>query len=577
MRYQLRRGEALAISPDAIHRDADGFFLMLGPEAPPNERMGTAVVVRIRGALKHFDDGNGDSYEAITKRVSEAMKEPGATAVVLSIESPGGVVSGLNETVATLRKMSADAEIPLYAFVDEYAASAAYALCCACVEIIGPASAIVGSVGVISTMVSVQKQDEMAGIEFRLITSGDRKADGHLHGPITDEAVVAERARNAELAKQFFAFASAARKMTPKKLESLQAGIFLMQTEDTPSAVDVGLADDVMSWDEVCQSLGVSASTQQLGNAGEWGGNETDRRVKEKSLDTSDSAESGLAQAQDGTTPSEENMGLKLTAMVAALAAEADAAKRAAIKGQIDSYLVKRGAASGDEDDSDDEDDDENDEDSKSAKAKAEAEKAARKAEAAKHMAKAKAKRAEAKAKHAEAAQHEEDAKKCMEEDEDDEESSESEARATASADATVERARLDARNDARITQLEKERDDAKRTELIERGLRERRFLPFKAKDLAKRPLAYVEQFYEDSPAGLVSTDAEALLPGGTGLPPSELPKAVIAECEETARTMAATLGLDAKGTKEAEGKMLKDLLDQRRAKLATNGIAGRV
>ena len=155
-RYALRTGEALAISADAIHRDADGFFLLLGGSAPENETRGSVTIVNIRGALQQFEGPGGDSYESIVKRVGSAFEsDPKPSAVVLRISSPGGVVAGLNECVKKLQRMSKGAKIPLIAYADELAASAAYAMCCACSEILLPPSGIVGSIGVISTMISV--------------------------------------------------------------------------------------------------------------------------------------------------------------------------------------------------------------------------------------------------------------------------------------------------------------------------------------------------------------------------------------------------------------------------------------
>jgi capsid assembly protease len=276
MRYALRNREPLAIDADSIQRDGDGFFLLLGGSPPENETRGTVIVVNIRGALQQFEGPGGDSYEAILKRVKQAFEaDPKPSAVILHISSPGGVVAGLNECVLKLQRMSKDAKIELVAYAGELAASAAYALCCACSTILAPPSGIVGSIGVISTMVSVAKADEKAGIEFRIITSGKRKADGHLHMPISDDAVRSETERNAELAAQFFALAAKARGVPVAKLSSLEASIYL-----GAKAAKLGLIDEVIDLDEAIYGLDTSelASKQDVGPNS---GNETDRRAKE--------------------------------------------------------------------------------------------------------------------------------------------------------------------------------------------------------------------------------------------------------------------------------------------------------
>ena len=274
-RYPLRRGEPLAISADSIRRDADGFFILLGGDPPANETRGSVTIVNIRGALQQFEGPGGDSYEAIVNRVKAAFEaDPKPSAVVLRICSPGGLVAGLNESVKKLQRMSKECAVPLIAYVDELAASAAYALCCACSEVLAPPSGIAGSVGVISTMISVAKADEKAGIEFRIITSGKRKADGHLHMAISDDAVKAETDRNNEMAQQFFALASKARDVPAARLQALQAGIFMGKR-----AKAVGLIDDVMGLDEALYGLDQS-EVKTREDVGPNNGNITDRRAK---------------------------------------------------------------------------------------------------------------------------------------------------------------------------------------------------------------------------------------------------------------------------------------------------------
>ena len=280
LRYALRAGEPMAISADAIRRDADGFFVVTGGPPPGNEQRGTVAIVNVRGALQHWSSPFGDSYEAIEARVGAALSaDPPPSSVLLRLDSPGGVVSGLNECVRRLQRMSAAAKIPLDAFVDEMAASAAYALCCACRRVLAPPSAVVGSVGVISTMVSLAEHDAREGVAFRIITSGKRKADGHLHMPISEDAVRAETRRNDELARQFFELAGKARGRSPKALARLEAGIFLGY-----EALGEGLVDRVVGFDEAVRGLDRSEVATR-GPAAPNEGNITDRRAREVRAD----------------------------------------------------------------------------------------------------------------------------------------------------------------------------------------------------------------------------------------------------------------------------------------------------
>jgi ClpP class serine protease len=283
----VKPGEMLAMDPSRLHRGPAGdFFWMLGSSTTPNVRKGDIIEVTIRGELEHHaaDAFGGESYEGILARVESAMKgeacgdEEGddgdvaqaspPSAVLLCIDSPGGVVAGLNECVASLQKMKAQYKIPLYVYVNEMAASAAYAIACAADEIYCPPSAIVGSIGVISTMVSQARKNEKDGYDVRLLTSGARKADGHLHAPISDAALKVEMQRVNKLALAFFKIASKARGVSVDTIQSYEAGIFL-----GPEAVQRGLADGVLSYEDFL--LGASQETPAL----KAGGNQTDRRV----------------------------------------------------------------------------------------------------------------------------------------------------------------------------------------------------------------------------------------------------------------------------------------------------------
>jgi ClpP class serine protease len=260
----VHRGEALAMLPSAIRpgREHGALVFAVGPEATPTSRVGDVSIVYVRGALEQHDDGLCDSYEAIIRRVTDAMDggdDGPPAAVVMRISSPGGVVAGLFECVRSLRRLSGDRQIPLIAYVDELAASAAYALACACDEIYLPPSGMVGSIGVISHMWSMQRANDKAGIDVEVIASGAYKADGNEHVPITDDAVARERERVHALAAQFFSLVADARGVSDGYIESLEAGVFLGD-----DAVRAGLADVCMGWSEFESEIALAYSANRV-------------------------------------------------------------------------------------------------------------------------------------------------------------------------------------------------------------------------------------------------------------------------------------------------------------------------
>ena len=245
-REKLRHCEALA-----VQESADLLDILMADPIRDNEEIDGTVVVHIMGALEHRDCGYGDSYEQIRVRFGEAI-EAAQKCVILRIDSPGGVVSGLNQAVYDMQRVKKHAGIPVYVYVDELCASAAYAIACVADEIFIPPAGIAGSIGVISTMCDQVAADKKDGLNFVTITSGKRKADGHPHVTISEDAVAAEKVRVKELASQFFAIVKKARGIDAKGLE---AAIFTGK-----DAVSAGVADEVMGWEELLAQIGLAHS-----------------------------------------------------------------------------------------------------------------------------------------------------------------------------------------------------------------------------------------------------------------------------------------------------------------------------
>ena len=97
--------ELLAIDPRMIQCDADGIFMLFGPDVPPNECVNGMSVVHVRGPLDHHR-GFGDCYDEIRERMRCAFEDDDSESVVARIDSPGGVVAGLLDTVEGIRQLS---------------------------------------------------------------------------------------------------------------------------------------------------------------------------------------------------------------------------------------------------------------------------------------------------------------------------------------------------------------------------------------------------------------------------------------------------------------------------------------
>ena len=148
-------------------------------------REGVAVI-DISGTIYRYGDPEWDAvgHDTIKAAVSLAMQDRSASAVLLRFNSPGGVASGVPELAAWL---AAQATKPMYAYVDGLCASAAYYLAAATGRVYAPATATVGSIGVICRHLDWSAFLEKFGVRVTHITGGTWKAAGNDAEPLTDE------------------------------------------------------------------------------------------------------------------------------------------------------------------------------------------------------------------------------------------------------------------------------------------------------------------------------------------------------------------------------------------------------
>lgn len=244
----------------AMRADLWGMLFEVAEPGEPFELRGDVAIVTIDGPLTHHAEWFWDSYDGIRERFEEACASPAGT-VLLRINSPGGDVSGCYETSRALRSMAAAAGKRLVAFADGTAASAAYALACSAEAIYVSETSAVGSIGCICTIVDEVELDKKIGLNFAVISSGARKADGNPHVAISDDARASYQSQVDSLADLFFALVASSRPMGAAAAKALEAGVFF-----GAHAVQLGLADEVRTFDEL---LALLASGQASASAAE--------------------------------------------------------------------------------------------------------------------------------------------------------------------------------------------------------------------------------------------------------------------------------------------------------------------
>ncbi len=141
------------------------------------------ALVRLQGIIS---DTDGVEADRIIEGLREAFAHPGTQAVILRINSPGGLPvqsSHIHKAVVRLRQQHPDT--PLYAVVDDICASGAYYIAAAAERIYVNESSIVGSIGVRLDSFGLTGAMEKIGVERRLYTAGTYKGMLDPFSPVT--------------------------------------------------------------------------------------------------------------------------------------------------------------------------------------------------------------------------------------------------------------------------------------------------------------------------------------------------------------------------------------------------------
>lgn len=131
------------------------------------------AVIRLQGAIG--SGGRGLNDAGMADAIEKAFRSRPA-AVALEINSPGGSPVQSSLIAARIRRLADERKTPVYAFVEDVAASGGYWLAVAADEIYVDRGSVVGSIGVISAGFGLQGSLEKVGAERRIYTAGKSKS-----------------------------------------------------------------------------------------------------------------------------------------------------------------------------------------------------------------------------------------------------------------------------------------------------------------------------------------------------------------------------------------------------------------
>ena len=125
-----------------------------------NEEGGYGII-NVSDELFDMPSWFGTDYRSLAKAVEQLSNNKKCKFIVMNINSPGGMMSGLFEFCEVLRTCGK----PVYAYVGNWACSAAYAIASSCARIYATPTSEVGSVGAIYHILDTSKYYQNLGVE----------------------------------------------------------------------------------------------------------------------------------------------------------------------------------------------------------------------------------------------------------------------------------------------------------------------------------------------------------------------------------------------------------------------------
>lgn len=182
---------------------------------------------------------------SVQPKLDAISKMSDVQAIALDINSPGGSPVQSRQVADAIMNTAQEMGVPVYAFVQDVAASGGYWIACAADEIYVQPESIVGSVGVVSAGFGFHELLEKVGVERRVYTAGESKVTNDPFQPENPAGVEKGNALREEIHENFIGWVQSRRddaiNSAPKQGEKLfEADVFTGQ-----AAVQNGLADKI--------------------------------------------------------------------------------------------------------------------------------------------------------------------------------------------------------------------------------------------------------------------------------------------------------------------------------------------
>jgi signal peptide peptidase SppA len=226
-----------------------------GAKRPAGRRAGSVAVLPLFGTIfpranMMTDISGATSAERFGAQFDELIMDPDVGAIVLDVDSPGGMAAGVEELSQKI--YGARGQKPIVAVANYEMDSAAYWIGSSADEVVITPSGELGSIGVWAAHDDISGALSQEGIKRTLISEGKYKVEGNPWEPLTEEARSAIQASVREVYDVFIRDVARNRGVKPAAVRN---GFGEGRVVGARQAVELGMADQIGTLEETIKRL----------------------------------------------------------------------------------------------------------------------------------------------------------------------------------------------------------------------------------------------------------------------------------------------------------------------------------
>ncbi|MCI0582565.1 MAG: signal peptide peptidase SppA [Chloroflexi bacterium] len=189
--------------------------LVFGEPGVPSLGGNRVAVVEVEGLIVDAD--------RLVRELADHGADPSIRAVVVRIQSPGGVVGPTQEIHDAIRHVRGQGK-PVVASMGSVAASGGYYLAAAATRIVANPGTLTGSIGVILQLAEIEGLLRKVGVRYEVIKSGRFKDSGSFARPMTPEERTVLQAVLDDMHDQFVTAVAEGRRLPKERARALADG-----------------------------------------------------------------------------------------------------------------------------------------------------------------------------------------------------------------------------------------------------------------------------------------------------------------------------------------------------------------